>query len=225
MQVSLVRLGRRPEETVQSAIGPRDEESVRSSHQAWTSVSPDPVQAVVPSACCARPGEFSPRSELPPSHNTIRTCSVVSVRVDLVPVSEAARRLGVNRSRVHQRIADGSLRAEKVGSIWLVDAADLRPPRRSRPMSHRMARALAELYDGGSPGVSGAEMARLRVKVEALRSGPEEDLPARVSAWLADRAERVELAVHTQDVAQLRADRRLALSGISDPRAGLSSSV
>jgi len=88
-----------------------------------------------------------------------------------------------------------------------------------------MARALAELYDGGSPGVSGAEMARLRVKVEALRSGPEEDLPARVSAWLADRAERVELAVHQQDVAQLRADRRLALSGISDPRAGLSSSV
>ena len=30
--------------------------------------------------------------------------------------------------------------------------------------------------------------------------------------------------MHPQDVAQLRADRRLALSGISDPRAGLSSS-
>lgn len=140
-------------------------------------------------------------------------------------MSEAARRLGVNRSRIHQRIADGSLRAEKVGSIWLVDAADLRPPRRSRPMSRRMARALAELYDGGVPGVSGAEMARLKVKVEALRSGPEEEVPATLSAWLADRAERVELAVHPQDVAQLRADRRLALSGISDPRAGLSSSA
>lgn len=92
-------------------------------------------------------------------------------------------------------------------------------------MSRRMARALAELYDGGSPGVSGAEMARLKVKVEALRSGPEDDLPAKLSAWLADRAERVELAVHPQDVAQLRADHRLALSGISDPRAGLSSSA
>ena len=138
-------------------------------------------------------------------------------------MSEAARRLGVNRSRVHQRIADGSLRAEKVGMIWLVDAGDLRPARRSRPMSGRMARALAEMYDGGSPAVSGAELARLRVKVEALRSGPEEELPAKLSAWLASRAERVELAVHPQDLAQLRADRRLALSGISDPRAGLSS--
>ncbi len=107
--------------------------------------------------------------------------------------------------------------------IWLVDAGDLRPARSSRPMSRRMARALAELYDGGSPAVSGTELARLRVKVEALRSGPEEELPAKLSAWLAGRAECVELAVHPQDVAQLRADRRLALSGISDPRAGLSS--
>ena len=147
------------------------------------------------------------------------------MRVDLVPVSEAARRLGVNRYRIHQRIADGSLRAEKVGRIWLVDAGDLRPGRPSRPMSRRMARALAELYDGGSPGVSGTEIARLRVKVEALRSGPEEEVPAKLSAWLADRAELAELAVHPQDVAQLRADRRLALSGISDPRAGLSSST
>ena len=147
------------------------------------------------------------------------------MRVDLVPVSEAARRLGVNRYRIHQRIAAGSLRAEKVGSIWLVDARDLRPGRRSRPMSPRMARALAELYDGGSPAVSGSELARLKVKVEALHEVPEEDLAARVSAWLADRAQRVEVAVHPQDVGQLRADRRLAPSGVSDPRAGLSSSA
>ena len=78
------------------------------------------------------------------------------MRVDLVPVSEAARRLGVNRYRIHQRIAAGSLRAKKVGSLWLVDAGDLRPVRRSRPMSSRMARALAELYDGGAPDVSGS---------------------------------------------------------------------
>jgi excisionase family DNA binding protein len=147
------------------------------------------------------------------------------MRVDLVPVSEAARRLGVNRYRIHQRIAAGSLRAKKVGSLWLVDAGDLRPGRRSRPMSSRMARALAELYDGGAPDVSGSESARLRVKVEALREGPQEDLPAKVSAWLADRAERVEAAVHPQDVAQLRADPRLAPSGVSDPRARLSSSA
>lgn len=145
--------------------------------------------------------------------------------VDLVPVSEAARRLGVNRYRIHQRIAAGSLRAEKVGSIWLVDARDLRPGRRSRPMSPRMARALAELYDGGSPGVSGSEAARLKVKVEALRDALDEELPARVSSWLADRAQRVEVAVHPEDVGQLRADRRLVLSGVSDPRVGLSSSA
>ena len=38
-----------------------------------------------------------------------------------VSVAEAARRLGVSVPRIHQRIADGSLNAERIGSQWVVD--------------------------------------------------------------------------------------------------------
>lgn len=42
-----------------------------------------------------------------------------------VSVAEAARRLGVGVPRIHQRIADGSLRAERLGSQWVVDELSL----------------------------------------------------------------------------------------------------
>jgi excisionase family DNA binding protein len=143
----------------------------------------------------------------------------------MVPVSEAARRLGVSRHRVHQRIARGGLRAQKVGTIWLVDARDLRPARRTRPMSARMAWALAELLEGGSPPVAPSELRRLREKADWIRSAPEEeDVPAAVSSWLAARGRRIEAQLHGGDLAELRSDPRLVLSGVSDPRAGLSSS-
>ena len=42
-----------------------------------------------------------------------------------VSVAEAAERLGVGVPRIHQRIADGSLRAERIGSQWVVDELSL----------------------------------------------------------------------------------------------------
>lgn len=59
-----------------------------------------------------------------------------------VSIAEAAQRLGVSVQRVHQRISDGSLAAERVGHQWVVDAADLvRLDRHSagRPLSPRSA--------------------------------------------------------------------------------------
>ena len=38
-----------------------------------------------------------------------------------VSVAQAAERLGVSVPRIHQRIADGSLSAERIGFQWVVD--------------------------------------------------------------------------------------------------------
>ncbi|MHA3838278.1 helix-turn-helix domain-containing protein [Terrabacter sp. AAH1] len=59
-----------------------------------------------------------------------------------ISIAEAAGRLDVNVQRVHQRIADGSLPAERVGHQWVVDEADLgrlanRPA--GRPLSPQSA--------------------------------------------------------------------------------------
>ena len=42
-----------------------------------------------------------------------------------VSVAQAAERLGVSVPRIHQRIADGSLSAERIGSQWVVDERSL----------------------------------------------------------------------------------------------------
>ena len=59
------------------------------------------------------------------------------VFVGTISVAEAARRLGVGVPRIHQRIADGSLRAERIGSQWVIDEAllpsVLEPSRAGRP--------------------------------------------------------------------------------------------
>ncbi len=36
-------------------------------------------------------------------------------------VAQSAERLGVSVSRIHQRIADGSLVAERIGAQWVID--------------------------------------------------------------------------------------------------------
>jgi excisionase family DNA binding protein len=64
-------------------------------------------------------------------------------------VAQAAERLGVGVPRIHQRIADGSLRAQRIGSQWVVDelsllhVAERKEP--GRPLSARSAWALIAL--------------------------------------------------------------------------------
>ena len=69
-----------------------------------------------------------------------------------VSVAEAAKSLGVGVSRIHQRIADGSLRAERVGSQWVVDELSLlrvaERHRPGRPLSARSAWAIIALAEG-----------------------------------------------------------------------------
>ena len=63
-----------------------------------------------------------------------------------VSVAQAAERLGVSVPRIHQRIADGSLVAERIGSQWVIDERSLgRVQERreaGRPLSARSAWAV-----------------------------------------------------------------------------------
>ena len=128
--------------------------------------------------------------------------------------------MGVSVARARRLAAEGRVRARLVGGRWLVDAASLpSAPRRSRPMSPRMAWALVVLSDGGRPDwVEPRESYRLRRALERLAADDEPELLLR--SWLASRAERRQLSA--PDSQALRSDARVLLSGLSDERAGLS---
>lgn len=92
-----------------------------------------------------------------------------------VSVSEAAKRLGVSVPRIHQRIADGSLRAERIGSQWVVDELSLlRVAERGepgRPLSARSAWAIIALAEGDDEALAElapAERARAKARVDEL---------------------------------------------------------
>jgi len=137
-----------------------------------------------------------------------------------VELAEAARMMGVSAVRARQMAREGRLRARRVGGRWLVDAASLpSAPRRGRPMSVRIAWALVELSAGGAAEwVEPRESYRLRRALDRLVADDEPEMLLR--SWLASRAERQLLSA--SEVDGLRADPRLALSGLSDERSGLS---
>jgi len=71
-----------------------------------------------------------------------------------VNVAEAARRLGVNDSRVRQLLRAGELRGRRLGSSWLIPAEEVARRERSerrpgRPLAPKRAWAVLDLLDGG----------------------------------------------------------------------------
>ncbi|MBI4941302.1 MAG: helix-turn-helix domain-containing protein [Actinobacteria bacterium] len=125
-----------------------------------------------------------------------------------ISVSEAARRLGVNVPRIHQRIADGSLRAERIGSQWVVDERSLLEvaERRDagRPLSMRSAWAVIAVSDGDDESLrrlAPAERSRARQRLQRLLSAAQ-DRPAGEDAARA-------IAVSLRSMFRKRADRRL----------------
>lgn len=137
-----------------------------------------------------------------------------------VGVADAARVMGVSAGRVRRLAAEGRIRARMVGGRWLVDAASLpSAPRRSRPMSPRMAWALVALSEGNRPGwVEPQEIYRLRRALERLAVDDEPEMLLR--SWIASRGARLRLSA--TDLQMLRSDARVVLSGVSDVHAGLS---
>lgn len=155
----------------------------------------------------------------------------------LMSVAQAAQRLGVGVPRIHQRIADGSLRAERIGSQWavdelsLVEVAERRSP--GRPLSARSAWALIALSVGDdaaladlAPSERSRAAARLTELFGEVRRVPRSEREVRrVAAVLRqrfrNRADRVLLKAADADLPGLRADNRWesvlspAVSGIA----------
>jgi excisionase family DNA binding protein len=152
----------------------------------------------------------------------------------LVSVAESAHRLGVSASRVHQRIQDGSLPAIRVGRQWAIDEALLHQvsSRPGQPLSRRAAWAVLalaahdeeELADSGlvrDLNLAPSEWSRARKRLADILGAPvPEDLPG---AWLRRRAERRVFRASPRDLADIRGDRRLLLSGLSHPVSAMAS--
>jgi excisionase family DNA binding protein len=168
-------------------------------------------------------------------------------------VSQAADRLGVNVQRVHQRIADGSLPAERVGHQWAIREADLARlshRKAGRPLSSKsvweLAQVACDLVAVNDIGVTLVQCnasrsipapnrsrarSRLRDLLGLARKQPwardpesaADDVAAWLRALMRGRAERRLFRASSRDLADLRADHRIKLSGISLPDSGIAS--
>lgn len=168
----------------------------------------------------------------------------------MLSVPEAAARLGVSPARVRQRIADGSLVAEKIGGRWLVDLS-VSPvgQRRGRPVkvdvvwdaicladqvprhdggaavfSEALSNAFSQQDDAVESSLSSRRRALQRLTEAAGAAGlgdDESEAVANLLAWLGNRAERRLYRVADRDFQPLSEDARLIRSGVSHPRSGL----
>jgi excisionase family DNA binding protein len=130
-------------------------------------------------------------------------------------VAEAARRLGVGVPRIHQRIADGSLRAERIGSQWVVDELSLlrvaERKRPGRPLSARSVWAIVAVAEGDHEALAElapVERARARARLE--------DLVALVSEHAKAEADVRETASVLRSLFRNRAKREVRKAAIDD---------
>lgn len=137
-------------------------------------------------------------------------------------ISQLAKRLGVSPNRARNLVAHGVIKGERVGNQWVIEEAEVAKyqPRIGRPLSAANAWRLA-LYSSGEQ-ISDAhpmERSRLREHLASLRQAP--DPAAKLCSLLARRADKAEYSVSPADLADLRNDPRIRLSGVSHPDSGL----
>ncbi len=144
-----------------------------------------------------------------------------------VSVAQAAERLGVSVPRIHQRIADGSLIAERIGSQWVVDERSLlhiqERSKPGRPHSARSAWAVIAVSENDRDRMraSGpAAWARARMQLKRLLepavnpAGGEDavgDVAVSLRSVFRNRAQRRLFRAAPADLADLRADDRWAI--------------
>lgn len=145
-----------------------------------------------------------------------------------VSVAEAAQLLGVHSQRIHQRIQDGSLPAERIGAQWSIDESDLALVRHrkkpGRPLSARSAWALAAVASADksaaarlSPSERSRARSRLRSLLPVASADNLDEAAAVLAVALGNRAGRRLLVAPARDLPDLRVDERLRLAGVSLP--------
>lgn len=149
-----------------------------------------------------------------------------------VSVAEAAEILGVHPQRVHQRIRQGSLPAEKIGNQWAIEMSDLHRIRHhagpGRPLSAKSAwdllavAASDEAASELSPSARSRARSRLRELFVHASSAGLDDAAAHLGRALRNRAGRDLFMASNQDLPGVRDDGRVHLSGVSLPESHMS---
>lgn len=139
---------------------------------------------------------------------------MVGISVPSLPVSDAARRLGLSEQRVRAMIAAGLVDAEKVGGAWWIPAASVARLARSerqggRPLSPASAWALLLLASGESAAWAPSKV-RWRMAGTLRRDGL-----MGVLGKLGGRAERCAYETHAAELRRLADDEDLMLAGTS----------
>lgn len=133
-----------------------------------------------------------------------------------IAVSEAARRLKLDESRVRQLLRSGSLAGRLVGSRWLVDAVDVarltgQVRRGGRPLAPARAWALLDLLAGGSAEwLKPAARSQVRAVLRSLAAGADGD---RWRALLAARSSVHRCWAHPAAIERLVREPRVLVGG------------
>ena len=140
----------------------------------------------------------------------------------MLSVSEFALAAGVSVARARQLASGGQVRAEKVGSQWVIadGEVDRWKALRSRPMAVRVAWAAAAMADGlPVDWLESSERSRLRKRLNSLLEP--NDPVGRVQAWMRLRGDASWWHADKESLPELA--KRVRLSGVVNQAAGLSS--
>jgi hypothetical protein len=136
------------------------------------------------------------------------------ISVPSLPVSDAARRLGLSEQRVRAMISVGAIDAQKAGGAWWISAESLARAvalsrRAGRPFSPQSAWSLL-LLASGEPVAWASPRVRGRASVALKENGLAESF-----GKLGNRAVRHAFQVHPAELSRLAGREELMLSGVS----------
>lgn len=139
-------------------------------------------------------------------------------------VADFAKASGISRQRALAMIRSGRITARKVGRAWVINQRELgNRPVTGRPLSSRMAWLLIDTLSGHPlDQLDPSDRFHVRKYLDRLHNS---EKPAEVlHGWLGSRQQRViDVAANLSDLKDIASDGRAVASGISDPRAAMSS--
>lgn len=145
-------------------------------------------------------------------------------------IPQLAKRLNISESRARFLVQSGRIRGQRVGGRWVIDEVDAAQYRAGapagRPLSERSAWQLMMHLWAAKTGpfnpdldLSPVERYRLNRRVHRLEEFSDSIDP--LVAWLANRAKKFEFSSSPADIAELREDPRIHLTGVSHRLSGL----
>jgi hypothetical protein len=144
----------------------------------------------------------------------------------LISIPEVAERIGVAESRARFLVSSGRIRGQQVGGRWVIDDSDATNYRKAsagRPLTERGAWQFIDAAQDSSlisaMNLSAVERHRLRGRIARFQESA--DPVTFLFSLLPNRADKILLSANPSDLAGLRNDRRLRLSGVSHPASGL----